>query len=247
MRDRLGHLAAGALAPRGGRPRPRRAAGACARSGRCRARRIRPRACVDGCGERAEHGDLLGARRAQVLLEQGAALGVEVVAGGREHLGGVRARSRRPGRCGSTVSAGARVVGEGVGDVRGRVGGGQSGPRARGRPSATAIAAAIVVLPTPPLPIVMTTPCPWRASSSISASERRRSGGVSAVVAISVDAGRGWVASARGSAGDPEQARRARARRRAGQSPSGRRASRRARRAGAAEYARGDGVVAPGR
>ena len=76
---------------------------------------------VDGPRERAEHGDLLGARRAQVLFEQRAAFLVEAGRGG-EHLlgvaGGLDRRvdaldEQRRRRCG---------VGERVGDVRGGVG-----------------------------------------------------------------------------------------------------------------------------
>lgn len=43
----------------------------------------------DGVGERAEHGDLLGARRAQVLLEHRERGRLEAGAGGREHVGAV--------------------------------------------------------------------------------------------------------------------------------------------------------------
>ena len=37
-------------------------------------------------GKRAEHGDFLGARRTQIFLQQCAAIGVEIFAGGRQHM-----------------------------------------------------------------------------------------------------------------------------------------------------------------
>ncbi|MDZ7675680.1 MAG: hypothetical protein U5K30_11510 [Acidimicrobiales bacterium] len=57
---------------------------------------MRSDAEADGGGEGPEHGDLRGARRAQVLLEHGEATGVEPGAGIGQHLarvgggGGVR-------------------------------------------------------------------------------------------------------------------------------------------------------------
>ena len=134
---------------------------------------MRSRACVDRARECAEHGDLLGARGAQVLFQQRAALVVEA---GRRRRAPRRCsgRSRRRGRCARRVSpSGAASASASVmcaaGSVVESV---TSWPRST---SASAIAAASVVLPTPPLPIVMTTPLPAASSSSTSASRPGRS------------------------------------------------------------------------
>ena len=93
-------------------------------AGGCGVEHDDPLACrVDRARERAEHGDLLGAWRAQVFFEQRAALLVEADRG-REHLFGVAGRFD----CGVDAlhqQAVWRGIGQRVGDVSGGVGRGE--------------------------------------------------------------------------------------------------------------------------
>ena len=160
--------------PRGGTPPRRRAAASVWPVGAV-SRTTKP-SCAHGDGPRegAEHRDLLGARRAQVLFEQRAASRVQCVDAGREHLVPCRPAVSAAGSIRLTVRP-RSVAAERRSDVRGRIGGAQVHARDRAVPAPARRAAAIVVLPTPPLPIVRTTPWPTLASSC---DELRERGGV---------------------------------------------------------------------
>jgi hypothetical protein len=119
----------------------------------------------DGIGKGAKDGDLLRARRTQIFFEQRATFRIEPLSGRREDLltvarvstaGSIRVTRSVAGRsraAASTWAAGSVVV---------RV------TWWPARASSVAMRTASVVLPTPPLPIVITTPLPRAAICSTS-------------------------------------------------------------------------------
>ena len=139
-------------APRAGSSVRRRAAAACGRSARCRARRSAPGASstVRANARNTAISSVHGERRSSSSSDRPSS----VERGRRRGPRPCSAWSRRRGRCARRRGLGLGV-GERVADMRGGVGRGQRDFVAA-VDEREAMAAASVVLPTPPLPIVMT-------------------------------------------------------------------------------------------
>ena len=168
-RHRSRHLGPRCARPRGGRPRPRRAAAGCGRSARCRAPRSRARP-RRRCARRRGRPRSPRCRASAGPPRAGRDPAASSPAPASRSTSCAVARRSRP-----RVDAADREPldrrGDGRGDVGRRVGRGEMHrwPAAR---QLAATAAAIVVLPTPPFPIVMMTPRTAGFEASTSVGER---------------------------------------------------------------------------